>query len=235
MIAPDSQLVEILRRTRTLLIDFDGPICSVFAGYPATVVADELRRLITAHGGEVELDLDTDEGPISVLRRVANTGPAALVRTVADALRDAEVRAVETADPTPGAGDVLRAAQAAGRRVAVVSNNSREAVRRYLDRRGLSALVDGISARYDGMDPRFMKPNDHLIRRAIDALSAEPATTTLVGDSAADAKAGTSAGVCIIGYANKPGKRDSMNAAGAQVVVDSLPILQTALVALDDV
>jgi len=227
--SPDSPLVEILRRTRTLLVDFDGPICSVFAGYSASAVADELRRLVAAHGGIAVEDLDADEGPISVLRQVANTGPAVLVHAVADALRDAEVKAIRTAEPTPGADELLRAAHATGRRVAVVSNNSQEAVRGYLDRNGLSASVDGISGRYDGMDPRLMKPDGHLIHRALEALDAEPATTALVGDSVADAHAGTSAGTRVIGYANKPGKRDNLTAAGARVVVDSLSELYSAL------
>ena len=229
MTSSDGALVEILRGTRTLLIDFDGPICSVFAGYPASAVADELRRLVASYGGIVVEDLDADEGPISVLRQVARTGPAVLVRTVADALRDAEVMAIHTAEPTPGADEFIRAACATGRRVAVVSNNSQEAVHGYLQRSGLTASIDGISARYNDMDPRLMKPDGHLIHRALEALDAEPATTTLVGDSIADAHAGRSAGTVFIGYANKPGKRDHLTAAGARVVVDSLSELHSAL------
>lgn len=53
MTPADSPLVEILRRTRALLIDFDGPICSVFAYYSAAAVADGLRRVVAAHGAEL--------------------------------------------------------------------------------------------------------------------------------------------------------------------------------------
>jgi len=226
----DSALVDILRRTRTLLIDFDGPICAVFAGYPATVVADELRRLIAAHGGSIPADTDGDEGPISILRRIGQTGPATLVRAVADALRDAEVKAVETAEPTSGADDLLRFAQAVGRRVAVVSNNSEEAVRRYLQQHGLSGYVEHISARYDGMDARHLKPSDHLIRRALDALGSTPAEAALVGDSTVDVAASRAAAVvAVIGYANKPGKRDSLAAAGVQAIIETTAEMAAAL------
>lgn len=106
--------------------------------------------------------------------------------------------------------------------VAVVSNNSEDAVRRYLERHELSPHVDRISARYDGMDPRFLKPSDHLIRRVLDALNTVPATTALVGDSTTDVDAGRAAGVAVIGYANKPGKVESLAIAGAGTVIGSM-------------
>jgi hypothetical protein len=37
----------LLARTRYLLLDFDGPVCDIFAGLPATAVAERLRKLIT--------------------------------------------------------------------------------------------------------------------------------------------------------------------------------------------
>ena len=42
---PGSDLDTIVSRTRHLLLDFDGPICSIFAGLPAITVADRLRKL----------------------------------------------------------------------------------------------------------------------------------------------------------------------------------------------
>ena len=44
-----SDLDTILARTRHLLLDFDGPICSIFAGLPAATVADRLRKLFGDH------------------------------------------------------------------------------------------------------------------------------------------------------------------------------------------
>jgi trehalose-6-phosphatase len=41
-----SELDAILAQTRHLLLDFDGPICSIFAGLPAVIVADRLRKLL---------------------------------------------------------------------------------------------------------------------------------------------------------------------------------------------
>ena len=43
-------LDDILNQARHLLIDFDGPICSLFAGTLTAPIADHLRGLITAEG-----------------------------------------------------------------------------------------------------------------------------------------------------------------------------------------
>lgn len=43
-------LAATVSTTRLLLLDFDGPVCDIFAGYPAPRVAQELRDLIAAQG-----------------------------------------------------------------------------------------------------------------------------------------------------------------------------------------
>lgn len=226
-----NRLAGIIEHARVLLVDFDGPICSIFAGYPAPTVAEELRQLVAALGGDVPSERDAEEGPIRVLRLVATTCPPPIVQAVADALRDAELEATETAEPTRAADDVLRAARASGRRVAVVSNNSEDAVRRYLDRHELGSYVDHVSARHDSMHPRLMKPNDHLIRRALDNLGTAPAAGVLVGDSTDDVAAGRGAGLPVIGYANKPGKHEHLSRTGAVAVIDSMAELANVICA----
>ena len=45
--SPGAPLDAIIARNRWLLLDFDGPICSIYAGLPAPTVADQLRKLLT--------------------------------------------------------------------------------------------------------------------------------------------------------------------------------------------
>ena len=47
--ANSTDLDAIVSRTRHLLLDFDGPICSVFAGLPADIIAGRLRKLFGDH------------------------------------------------------------------------------------------------------------------------------------------------------------------------------------------
>jgi len=47
--ASSSDLDAIVSATRHLLLDYDGPICSVFAGLPAHIIAGRLRKLLGDH------------------------------------------------------------------------------------------------------------------------------------------------------------------------------------------
>jgi phosphoglycolate phosphatase len=53
----------IMRDSELVLLDFDGPLCNVFAGFPAPEVARQLEAI----AGK---PLNTDD-PIEVLRAVA--------------------------------------------------------------------------------------------------------------------------------------------------------------------
>ncbi len=224
-------LADLVGRARCLLIDFDGPICSVFAGHPATTVAQHLHDLIRERlAGELPPGIAAlTANPLQILSEIDALGDAALTRTLADACRDAETTAVATAAPTPGAEDLLRNAHHTGRRVVIVSNNASMAVETYLGRHKLTPYIDGISARFDGMPVRLLKPHPFLIERGLAALHAQPADALFIGDSVTDVEAGQAAGTPTIGYANKPGKHQRLTAAGADTVIDTMQPLVKAL------
>jgi phosphoglycolate phosphatase len=143
-------------------------------------------------------------------------------------LQDAELKAVESALPTPGAAESLSACQRSGKLVAIVSNNYAEAVARYLNRTGLADRVAHIEGR-DPSDPALMKPSPHLIENATKALGVRAAACVFIGDQTSDMKAGRTAGTPTIGYANKPGKADALALAGANAVVATMTELAAAI------
>lgn len=224
-------LTELVGAAHCLLIDFDGPVCAVFASYPAATVADELRAVIRSRfGGELPLGLaEHHADPLRMLVEVASLGDDELTREVAAACRDAEVTAIGDATPTRGAEDVLRAARAAGYRTAIVSNNAAEAIDAYLRRHNLFRYVSVVVARFDGMDPRLLKPNPFLLDRAVAVVEGQSDEAMFIGDSVSDVVAGRAAGVRTIGYANKPGKRDRLTDAGADIVIESMQDLAVSL------
>jgi phosphoglycolate phosphatase-like HAD superfamily hydrolase len=115
----------------------------------------------------------------------------------------------------------VTACQNPGRSVAIVSNNSSRAVRSYLTRHGLGDRIGLVIARTNH-DPTLLKPSPYLITQAVEALGADPAECTLVGDSVTDVQGAHLASVQSIGYANKPGKRQRLAAAGAGAIINSL-------------
>jgi phosphoglycolate phosphatase len=221
-----SDLDAILARTRHLLLDFDGPICSIFAGLPAATVADRLRKLFGDHA-QMPGDIATTADPFAVFAYSATVSEN-LAAQVETEMTELELAAVATAAPTPYVHEVVTACKDSGRSVAVVSNNSARAVHSYLGRHGLDDRISLVVARTDH-DPALLKPSPHLITQAVVALDAKPAECTLVGDSVTDIQGAHLASVQSIGYVNKPGKRERFTAAGAGAIINSLADLALRL------
>lgn len=211
-----------------MLLDFDGPVCSVFAGYPAPRVAAELVDVLWRHGVDVPPDLAGEPDPLDVLRRTGAAGDQDITRAVEDALCAAERRAVETAEPTPYGREVIVAARQAGLPVAVVSNNSARAVTDYLVAHRLVGHISPVVGRAYA-EPARMKPNPEPILRAVRALGEPPARCVLVGDSLSDIEGARAAGVAVVGYANRPAKVDAFRRVGIGAVVTSMSEIAAAL------
>ena len=197
----------IIARTRWLLIDFDGPICSIFAGLPAPTVADHLRKVVAGLSVPLPEEVERTQDPMEVFAWSATVSPELAERVEAE-LTAQEVAAVATAEPTPYIHDVLAACRETGRITAVVSNNSERAVQTYLTRHGLADRTGPIFAR-TSHDPALLKPNPYLIKKAVRVLSADSSATALVGDSTTDIEGCRLAGIESIGYANKLGNASS--------------------------
>lgn len=212
------ELGAIIARTRHLLIDFDGPICSVFAGLPAPQVARKLRKLFVGH--QLPENVQQTGDPLEVFAYAGTVSPGLAERVEAE-MADLEVTAVATAKPTPYIHEVLDACRQSGRTAAVVSNNGSRAVNAYLERQGLSDSIRLVVAR-TSHDPALLKPSPHLIETAVRALDADPAATALVGDSITDIQGAQRAGIDSIGYANEPGKYENMTQARAGTVITSM-------------
>jgi phosphoglycolate phosphatase len=229
-----SNLIDLLQDVEHVMLDFDGPVCSVFGGDPAPGVA---RRLRTFAQSQVELPepLRLTDDPLDFLE-LANGAADPFGRQIGAAVREAEVMAVKTATPTPGASDVLAAAKRSERALSIVSNNSTEAVAAYLADRGLIQYFEAVEAR-TGSGTGQMKPSPHLLTRALSGYasrhggSAEQArrTSVFVGDSITDIRAAAAAGIVCIAYANKPGKQVRFEDSEAAAVITDMRELAEAL------
>jgi phosphoglycolate phosphatase len=223
----DGRLNEIVTATRHLFLDFDGPICSIFAGLKPETIAAKLREIITERGITPSADIAASSDPFAVFTWAATISPD-LAATVEVAMTGLEVAAVPTAEPTPGVHALITSCRESGRTVTVVSNNSDRAVRAYLARHALDGPITTVIAR-TSPDPTLLKPCPHLLQQAITAANTEPQTCALVGDQLSDIEAALHAGTHSIGYANEPGKAESFAAAGSDVVITSLTTLTLAI------
>jgi HAD superfamily hydrolase (TIGR01662 family) len=220
-------LGELIARTQYVLLDFDGPICSVFAGIPAPAVASRLTKIRLDADVATPAEIVETEDPFDVLRYVI-TQATELAADVETAFRAEELAAIASAAPTPGAAETIHACHDTGRPVAIVSNNSDDAIRAYLTNHALTDQVAYISTRTQA-DIARLKPHPHLVIQAIQGMDADPSRCVLVGDSTTDVQAAHATGIAAIGYANQTNKTQRLAAAGADTIITHMTNLADAL------
>jgi HAD superfamily hydrolase (TIGR01549 family) len=216
---PRYTVAQVLAETGPILLDFDGPVCRVFATLAASTVAAELRRLLAEHRAVMPQWVETTDNPLEVLRFTGSLRDRSLIARIEDQLRRAEVAAVTGAEPTPYAREVIVSAHEAGRPIAIVSNNSAPAIHHYLGKHRLAGYIDVVVGRAYA-DPSLMKPNPTPILRAVAEFDTKPASCVLIGDSTSDMDGGRAAGVRTIAFANRPRKRQHLIRAGADAATE---------------
>jgi len=222
-------LVQLLAERSSILLDFDGPVCSIFANRPASGVAEALCDVLRSEGVEPTPSLQSERDPLEVLRWAATLGRPDVVRRVEMKLCAEEFAASRTAVPTPHGREVIVGAFEAGKPLAIVSNNSAGAINSYISRQRLGKYATFVVGRSFGQ-PDLMKPNPEPILRAAKSLNTAPADCVLIGDSLADIHGAHAAGLPVIGYANRDEKIDQFGEAGADVVVTKMADIACALI-----
>ena len=225
--APATGLDQIAARCHHLLLDFDGPICAVFATTSSQIVADELRTALRAAQVPIPEPVTGMDDPLEVFQVVARWHPDAAPVAQRELTR-LELLAIAGARPTEGAADLIATARNTGRTVTIVTNNSGKAVRAYLDAHGLTGCLTRVIGR-DDADPERMKPSPYRVREAVGVLGGQGEQCAFVRDTPTDVLAGLLAGVPVIGFANKPGKAQTLAQAGARAVTSRLSEISTAL------
>lgn len=222
-----NELAAIAASSRGILLDFDGPVCHLFAGYPAPIVAAEMLTGLAALGLDIPEPLYECRSPTDVFLWVA-AERAESTTLAEDLLKKAELVAVETSTPTRHIEKVLAAAVETGRVVAIVSNNSAQAIDRYLKKHGITSYVSTVAGRAYGR-PDLMKPHPDSLMRATKTIGVSVEESLFVGDAVSDVHAAHEAGAHSIGYAKSPARAVGLFDAGANVVIDDMGLLGSAL------
>jgi len=202
---PDRSAAQLVAESEGLLLDFDGPVCDVYAGSDPARIAREVAAAF-------RLDIDTDDPLDLISHALATGGP---VDEIHDALTKTETKAVQTAAETTGMRELIETYEGP---VAIVSNNASQAILSWLAGAGLRSHIDVIT----GRNPRHMKPDPWPLLMAVEGIGRAADRTVLVGDSLSDAQAARRAGVGFVGFANRPTKRASFEIDRVGPIVDSI-------------
>lgn len=141
-------------------------------------------------------------------------------------IRDFEVAAARQTRPFDDAVQVLAHLREAGKRVAVVTRNCRDAVLAVFPE--LPEACDRLLARDD---VTHLKPDPRHLQQALEALGVTGSRTLMVGDGALDMHLGKAAGLYCIGVLTGSSDRTRLLEAGADTV---LPRAGSLLEALED-
>lgn len=210
---------------RCILLDFDGPVCSVFAGLPDHAAAANLAGALAP---PVPEEVSGYSDPFDVLRYAAESrqdeAPA-----IESSFTAIEIDAVAVARPTPGADNLIRtAANRPATVVAIVSNNSVAAIDVYLSAHNLRAEIAGIFARTSA-DVSRLKPAPTLLTEALTELGFCPDDAVFIGDSMTDIEAGEAAGIPVVAFANRPEKVERFTAVRPASVITAMAQLHDQL------
>jgi phosphoglycolate phosphatase-like HAD superfamily hydrolase len=200
--------LQLLSQCSTVLFDFDGPLCDVFANKPAWKIA---RHLETLAGDKFSTD-----DPLEVFRLAFEHDPEH-GGVIEDDLIRAEIEAVHLSVPNAVGVAALRSWHAEGKSIGIVSNNSDSAVEIFLDRFRLRSIVSVIVGRAF-RHPELMKPHPWPLHEAAARLNSDPLETILIGDSLTDIEAAKRAAMGCVAFANKPWKIQLFEAAGVPTV-----------------
>jgi len=221
--AETARLASLVASARYVLWDMDGPICRLFAGYPAHEIAGELVSKIELLGmGALLTEKErSSNDPHEALRGVHNRHRGSdLILELEEWLTRRELEAVPLARPTPYADPLIRTWWSLGVKFAITTNNAALAAAAYVESRRLTDCFPYVYGRTPNLD--LMKPNPYCLEVAIKAMGAVPAATLMIGDAATDLEAASLAGVEFLGYARNEDKERTLRQAGAEVVVRSL-------------
>ncbi|OEU86644.1 hypothetical protein DB35_23460 [Streptomyces abyssalis] len=215
---------ELIEAAKAVLFDFDGPVCHLFQARPSSDIAKRLRQLAAADTGSGRLPQTGD--PLEILRAAFDQPDLVergVARDIERALTEEEVEAAPHAFPTAYADALVRTLAATGRQLAVTTNNSQQAVERYLETRRTEELFAG---RIHGRDAEGgslrLKPDPDCLLRALKSTGTPAQEALMIGDAPRDLEAARAAGVAFLGYARDERKEEQLREAGAEHVTDSL-------------
>ena len=215
---PSASLDQIVRQTRHLLLDFDGPVCTLYPDRSAAMVARRLLTTIATLSIAIPEPIAKTTDPLAVLSFAATISPDLAIRVESE-LADQEQTAAATATPAGHIHDLITSCRDSSRTVTVISQISAHAVNSYLERNSLADAVDLVLAR-DRPSP--LTSDADLIESAFAHLNTTPTACALVTASAIALKAARQARVHAIGYARAPDSLEALTAAGADAVIPSL-------------
>lgn len=210
---------------RAILLDFDGVVCDLFAGYPSEQITQELIHAARQKGYSSSLDIDD---PLELLRQLGEDN-AALAHEIDHLFAEKEYLAAESAQPLRGMHDFFSFCKKHTLSVVIVTNNSPQSIKHYQELHSLPTLK--IFGRVAGK-PTLLKPSSYSLDQALQQLNTPANQAVMVGDMLTDIQAAQAASCRSIGISGDPELQGELKNAGATHIVANAKELQACILKL---
>jgi HAD superfamily hydrolase (TIGR01509 family) len=198
------------RAFRTILFDWDGTLLDSFpAGYHASVTV--LRRF----GIELDRKLFLETYSPNWYESYRLLGIPESEWDTADQLWR-ETYHGQRSELFHFATETLERLKASGMHLGLVTSGNRDRVLREIDRFGLEGIFSAVVCFEDTLEK---KPHPAPLERALERLSAEPATAVYVGDRPEDIVMGRRVGAFTIGVESQYGPREILEQSAPDLLV----------------
>ena len=208
------------------ILDFDGTLATGSYDFPA--MRERIHALASSYGVEAQAleglyVLEAVERAAAMIQQAG--GETGAFRAVAERIiREIELRGARSSQLLPGAGEALASLRESGYRIAIVTRNSRAVI---------ETIAGAVSLARDAFLGREsvtrVKPHPEHLAAALACLECEGRHAAMVGDHPMDIAAGRAAGAATVGVLTGAGTRETLGAAGADLIVDSVIELAEAL------
>jgi HAD superfamily hydrolase (TIGR01509 family) len=206
---------ELIENAEALLLDFDGPVTALMPPPLNAEAADRARSEL--EGVRLPDDVGSTTDHLAVLRWTVEHADGRLP-DVERACTEAEIACAHVSEPSPEIGGLLATASRLHIPVAIVSNNSEQAVHAFVGRFEWTRTVEPLLGRTLA-SASLMKPHPHLLKVAVQVLGVPASRCVFIGDAVSDVEAGLAIGVPVIGLAKTPVRGNALRAAGAQALI----------------
>ena len=212
----------------TLLFDFDGTVFDTVEG-----ITKSIQYALRKHGRDAELEeLRCFAGPplVDKFMEVYEVSKEEAEQLVTDFRERYVPIGVYESSPFPGIRELLEALRAAGKKVAVATSKPQPLAELLLERAGLRELFDVVVGSGGGVN------NDakwQIVTRAMELCGAKPENCVLVGDTKYDVEGARKCGIPCIGVRWGYAVEGELEAAGAEMVVETVKEVKAMIKAGD--
>ncbi|MHC5262869.1 HAD family hydrolase [Streptomyces sp. UC4497] len=226
--SPRNALSKALRRADGVVFDFDGPVCRLFPHGTAQQTA-AIKGAVWGNHEQVPPSLTKVTDTHDLLNEL-RTAPPEVIARVTELITAYEQEAVYSASATPHIAALVARLGAAGKGLAIASNNAAEPIRSFLRAHGMDAAFGTRVYGRDPLDLSRMKPAPDTLLGAMAALELPAERCLLVGDRASDLQAASAARMAFIGCTDDREELSRMSGQGASLVFTSLlPVIEAVV------